>query len=167
MTSKEEKRKQRVNYIVLDPADQLEAAKRLQHEGTRALREAKRNMEAGAYPESARASRLAMEKFAKSILAACVGKYPQTHRFHPKDCIAALRNVENVGSPLPASLLHPACAWAFLVSNMWSPAYTPMIHGIEEVPLSPEDLFQRPRAERAFQDAQDCSLAVTWLLSKG
>jgi hypothetical protein len=33
MTNKEGKRKLRVNYVNLDPGDQMEAAKRLQEEG--------------------------------------------------------------------------------------------------------------------------------------
>lgn len=167
MTNKEGKRRLRVNYVNLDPGDQMEAAKRLQEEGWRSLRQAERDLKAAAYPESIRASRLAMAKFAQAIMAACLGKYSSTHRFKPDDCISALRRIDAVGPTVPIPMVTRACAWAFLLANMWSLAHKLMTHGIEELSLSPKDLFEKPQAERACRDAQDCKLAVTWLISKG
>ena len=108
-----------------------------------------------------------MEKFAKSILAACLGKYPQAHRIPQGDLIDALGQVESVCSTLPAPLVTAACARALLLSNMWSVAGGALTYGIPEVSLSPTELFGQPQAERALQDAEECNLAVTWLLSTG
>ena len=156
-----------VKYVVADKADPLELAQRLQAEATRSLQEAKRSLDDGRYPESADASRLAMEKFAKSILAACLDKYPQAHRIPQADMIDALGQMESVCSTLPAPMVTAACARALLLSNMWSVAGGPLTYGIPEVSLSPTELFGQPQAEGALQDANECSLAVTWLLSKG
>ena len=157
----------RLKYVVADKVDRLELAERLRAEATRSLHEAKRSLDDGRYPESADASRLAMEKFAKSILAACLGKYLQAHRIPQGDLINALGQVQSVCSTLPAPMVTAACARALVLSNMWSVAGGALTYGIPEVSVSPTELFGKPQAERALQDAEECSLAVTWLLSAG
>lgn len=167
MTQKKSNQKQQKGYIVLDSADRTKAGRRLQDEGLRSLAEARMNLEAGLYPESMSASRFAMEKFAKCILALSLGRYPTKHHIPSDDAEAALKEIGDHSSAIWAQFLPKVCARALILSNMWATAYIPISHGFQRALLSPKELFETRDAERALEDAERCSNIVAMLLARG
>jgi hypothetical protein len=166
MTDEQNRKKQRKRYTVLDSADRVTAAQRLYEQGMRSLGRAGKELESGLYPESVSASRLSMEKFAQSVLALCLGQYPQAHHVPVDDAIEALKQIRARLSPIMAPLLVSTCARTMILSNMWATAYIPMTHGIQELVLSPTDLFDKRNAERAREDAQWCGSTIPMLLAQ-
>lgn len=162
MTDKKSDQKQR-GYVVLTGGDRVNTTGRLEDEASRLLTEARRNLEDGLYPESVAASRLAMEKCAKGILLASLGKYPRAHRFKAEDTTAALRQIRSMCGPVMSRAVVPACARAMLMSNRWSSSYIDVTHGKQEAGLSPKDLFDSVEAQRAVEDALRCKNALNML----
>lgn len=165
MSDRTNKQRGQSSYTVLSSQERMRAGQQLHDEGLRSVDEAKNHMEDGRYLESVRASRFAMEKFAKSILAICLGKYPKTHRFSDKDVVEALKEIDLPSlSPLSGYLVI-VCARAFVASNMWATAYIPMSHGYQELLVRPEDLFEEPHAKWALVDAEACRDRAKMLLN--
>ncbi|GAH16577.1 unnamed protein product, partial [marine sediment metagenome] len=81
------------SQIDLSDEDRMPAGRRLLDEGMRCHVEASMNLEGECYPESVAASRLAMEKVGKGILAVCLGKYRRAHKFSLDEMTAAAKAI--------------------------------------------------------------------------
>ena len=121
--------------------------------------DARRQFEAGNFPEAILAVQEALELNAKMIALATVGKYPREHVIDErrlsgfvKAVIEAATSADVTFRFLPEDLVR-----VFLLARFWSQMYPVVKYGIEELGVAPQRIFGREEAELALHHLSQVS----------